>query len=241
MAIIVTNWGQANNSSTGVSTLAVGSGATPAGALILLFAEEGNTNGTTNIGGSASDGTNTYTSGTGQYLGGGSGPKAFGRYHYSANAASVSSATYHLAGTDRFVNVSAFYATGILTSSPLDAAVTVTKTGTSDSSNPLFSFVSGTPGTAGELFVALMAASPGTGSDWFTQDTTDGWATHPSIIRNGQANALYGGTQVNAGTGTKAWSPGNSSTVTYAAWIIGFKPAPPPSTSTFIFTPNVMP
>jgi len=223
--IIVTNIGTASNTSGATVTL---TGVTvPAGALIFVVAVE-YIGGTNTTGGSISDATNgSYTAGTA--LPNGDNPsyvqyRGFGRYYYFPNSGALSGATitYTKNSNNAQAAISAFYATGILATSPLDTAVTASNSD-SPSTNPLFTLTSGTPSVAGELMVAVVTTDA---TGWFVQDTGHGWAVPPISVYTGGTGEINGGTQVNTGTGTKSFSPGNNSgqARNYAAWVLGFKP-----------------
>ena len=215
-------------------SVTVPAGGVPAGALIVVGVDEYGTG--ISIGGSVADTHNTpYTCLAGQNNWTGI-TWGFSNICYFWNATALTSGntiTFTLsAGTGRRAVMTAFYATGIMTSgNPLDAAVSVGTTGIS-SANPLVTLQSGTPGQSGELFVSMVGSSPGSGGaagGWFGQDTTDGWAAPFTSIYDGGSSAyaeVDGGSQVNAGTGKINWKPGNpgsATNITYSAWVIGFK------------------
>lgn len=225
MAISVTNIGTANSTTAGGATavITVPGGGVPSGALIGLVATE--TASTTAVGGSVIDtDLNTYTAQTPISLNNVT-TNGFNQFFWSNNVAalvSTNAITYTKQTTLGRATISAFYVTGLATSSVLDSAVTATATGT----GPSPSVTSGTPGASGELFVAV-AGWGAFLSRTFTQDTTHNWTAPPTAVNaSGTVAGLGGGTQVNAGTSTIQFTPtiGNSGTV-WAAQIFGFKAA----------------
>jgi hypothetical protein len=102
---------------------------------------------------------------------------------------------------------------------PLDSSVTVYTI--AGAPNP--TLTSGTPTISGELFVGIVGDLPG-GAPAFVQDTAHGWVTPPTQSVTSVFTGIYGGTQVNAGTGTITYAPATSVNGC-AMWILGFKPA----------------
>jgi hypothetical protein len=180
----------------------------PAGSLIVVEVLDDSGTG---VSGTISDGVNTYTEIGSSNL---NGVAVDGRLitFYAPNAhLSAGTITYTLNVANNPAGMSAIYASNILTVSPVDSAVTATSVG--NSSTP--STTSGTPAQSGELFVG------GTSSGFaVTQDTGHGWAFPPNAD---PSNFVAGGNQVNAGTGTKIFSPTYSSAGAWAQNIIGFK------------------
>ena len=226
---VITNIGTNLNNSG--ATLTITGVTVPAGALIFVgiceYASGDNT-----TGGTVADGVNAGNYAAGTALANGDNPsyiqyRGFGRYHYIANSSALSSATitYTKNTSGSAAVMSAFYVTGIAAVSPLDTAVSASNND-STSTNPLFTLTSGTPSVSGELFVALVTTD---GGSWFAQDTANSWATPPVLVYNtlNGTGQVAGGTQINAGTGTKAFAPGNTSGASrnWAAWVLGFKPA----------------
>ncbi len=127
-----------------------------------------------------------------------------------------------------FVVMTCFYVTGAKTTSPLDSSTVATGIG---SGGPP-SATSGSPTAAGELFIAVCGWNYPSGNPTFTLDTGNGWTNPPPTTLVTTASGVYvigiaGGTQVNAGTGTKTTAPtfiGTSSNMNAAALIYGLKP-----------------
>jgi hypothetical protein len=189
----------------------------PTGSLIVVVVAEFNFTSTL---GSVSDGLNTYSLAASQSPNNSAANGVFGVF-YAFNAGGLSSGTItytrNASGVDAYV--SAFYATNVAASSPIDA--NVTKTGFGAVNSP--TLTSGTPGQAGELFVAAMTFL-GAGGIGFTQDTTNGWAAPPAATSVFDNQMVAGGSQVNAGTGTKTFHPTTTGTSpATASVILGFK------------------
>ena len=201
MAISVTNLGTAAGASVFTS------GSAPSGSLICCAVWEDASSSDPGSGGTLSDTHNTYTK-----LDKSSGGNGTLSFFYVVNASLSSGANVAYTPVDGSNNcyMSMFYVTGIATSSAYDSAVFVSATGASGQPN----MTSGTPGVTGELFIAIDG-----GPSTFTLDTGDGWATPPN-----SATDLWGGSQVNAGTGTKTFHPTGGNLSPWCAMIVGFKP-----------------
>jgi len=230
--VITTNIG--TNSNTSGATVTLTGVTVPAGAMIFVVTDEY----ISSVGGTLADTVNTYTAGTAIANENNAG-YGFGKYFYVLNCVALNNGTitYTKSTSGDTALISAFYVTGIATSSALDTAVTSTAYGSGT-----ISLTSGTPAVAGELFVAF-ATSYDAYKNWFTQDTTHGWATPPTAV-NSTSHHIDGGTQVNTGTGTKIFAPSGSDVNThYAAWILGFEPASAlstlPPTPTIFRTPTI--
>lgn len=206
-APVVTNIGTASNLPGATVTL---TGVTvPAGALIVVVVNEANN--TFISPSSMTDGTNTYSFDTNT-----------GDIYYVANASALSGATItytkQISGDDTVI--SAFYATNIAASSPIDSATHGLGSTT---------VTSGTPVQSGELFVAQLFVES-SAAPTITQDTGDGWVFPPNTVSLFDGSTLFqtlsGGTQVNVGTGTKTYTPtitGGGTIFDTATQIIGFK------------------
>ena len=232
MAIAVTNIGTASSDTTAANPALTGV-TVPSGALIFI-ANTGHSPTAGGPSGSVADTVNTYTAGTPVAIAG-TIAQFWGNYFYVANAGALSGGTitYSKGLSTDVADISAFYATGVATSSPFDASVFATANdgGSGTTANPAFTLTSGTPAVSGELMVAFVASATTTAVNWFSQDSGNGWAAPPTSIylhsTLGDSFENDGGNQVNAGVGTKSFAPGNSSltTVYYAAFILGFKAA----------------
>ena len=218
MAISLTNIGT-NYTATATTTLTGVS--VPVQALIVLGVQEVENVALSSA--SASDGTNgSYTLAANAYGGG----HADAGLWYFQNSAALSSATitYTHQGSTAGACISAFYATGIAVSGALDAAVTATSHGSSGTSGAP-TVTSGTPATAGELFVAVLATT-GTSGETFTQDTGHAWATPPVALQGtGGACMVYGGSYVNTGSSALTYNPAAPVNDNYGLLIVGFKAA----------------
>lgn len=234
MTITVVNIGTNSTIATpGSLAISVGGGGVPAASLIVLLVTDNTTTG------SASDTAgNTYQVGPSKQVTYNGYAQIFFVYN-SLALSSGNSITY--TATSIAWSMSAFYATGIQTSSnPLDTSVTASL----NNYGALNTLTSGTPSVAGELFVAMLgsksAATTAGPYPWFVQDTADGWGGPPptsvyDATSGGPLTAVDGGYQINSGTGTKAFTPGGngSSTYDYASIIVGFKPAPVVASAVF--------
>lgn len=234
MSISVTNLGVASNSAGG--TLALTGLTVPAGSLIVVIAAEENGTGAN---GSVSDGTNNYSVAN---TASGFGAVGSGRVFFAPAAALTNGTITYTKGGPAISNtcLSAFYATGIAQSSPLDSAVTATGSGGSNAGTTTINITSGTPKQYGELFVGCYMAvnAPPT----FTLDAGDGWATPPNKTNTG-VTAVAGGSQVNGATSlaTVAFKPtqsGGGPNYFWSAVILGFLPdAPKPNNQAMRFQP----
>ena len=222
MAISVTTLGTANN--TAGSTLVLSGLTVPAGSFIFVTVRESAAIASGTISDSAG---NTWITIPGATSGGAAG-FATNFYTYNSLALSAGSITYTKSTTLNGTVLSALYATGVQTSAdPLDGAVTAGPTTSASAANPP-SITSGTPAISGELFIGVTASSDPTTLLTYTTDTGHGWAVPPTFVASTTAlGAVGGGSQVNAGTGTKIFAPtfgtpaNSGGTV---GWIFGFKP-----------------
>lgn len=138
---------------------------------------------------------------------------------YVKNCLALSSGTitYTRTTSGSAAVISAMYATGVDTTSPLDTAVTVSPTGSSS----IPTGTSGTPSVAGDLMVAVIGIS---NSVTISQDTTHNWVAPPDNDGINGAR-IYGGSQVNAGTGTIIYNPALTGTAPWVIIIAAFKAA----------------
>lgn len=239
-AIIITNVGTASNTTGATLTETI---SVPAGVTVFVIVTEQNGLGTVTSVGTVSDSVNgAYTAEETGFIVGSANYGVGGVFIFS-NSAVLSSATltYTKNKSTSEASISVFYATGVSNVSPLDSAVTasaiINTNGGGGTAPGTPTTVSGTPSVAGELFLAAVITSPFTQgnascrANWFSQDTADGWATPPvgvfSNTNTTSLSAVYGGTQINAGTGTKSFTAGNVSNLTQCfgfQWVLGFKP-----------------
>jgi hypothetical protein len=211
------------------------------GALIVVVVDDS----TATTTGTVSDSVNAgnYSHGTAVQLGRNGGGAGSANYYYMPNSAALTGATitYTTTGGANSKCISTLYATGIRTSLPLDTNVLATLQLNSVSANPAFSLTSGTPSVSGDLMIAFTAMEGYTGgpSNPLSQDTGNGWTVPPAFVVDSSNFGcyLFGGYQVNAGSGTKVYAPGNSGLLSIfgAAFIIGFE-AIAATTSPFIFS-----
>jgi hypothetical protein len=207
-----TSLGTAYDDGTGPGTVVLTTtAAVPAGALICVLVCVGGSE--TSIGTLADSSLNSYVNAK-------NASSVVAAIFYVKNATAMASGhsiTYTIVTPGNAVAMSAFYVTGINTSAPLDTAVGATAFGVSSAAT----ITSGTPAVAGELFVAMLTTGTAV---TITQDTTHGWASPPNESDVPSSLKVAGGTQVNAGTGTKIYSP-SISTSGWSATVVGFKPA----------------
>lgn len=201
------------NAGTGATVaVTVGVGGVPTGALIVVLAYD-TASGTP--GGSVADSAgNTYAA---LVTLGASATSHSMFYAFNATAlVNTNTITYTKQNAINGGTVSAMYATNVKTTDPKDTAVNVTASGSSTTPTA----TSGTPVTAGELFVYNVAfISTGT----FTQDVGNGWASPPNNSL-GTGIEMQGGSQTNAGTGTKTAAPTLGTSSAWLEIMSGFKP-----------------
>lgn len=200
MSITITN--------IGTGTTSIGTVTVPAGSLIVVGTSE-ITNPTP---GTISDTAgNTYVAAQTQVVS----TAYLGTIFYVKNCLALSSGTITFTPAGTSPIMSAFYATGVDTTSPLDLHPSVSYASTTTPS-----LASGTPAVAGELFAALIFQN---GTRTFTQDTTNSWATPFNQSVNG-SQQLNGGSQVNSGSSAITFAPTLSSANNGAIIIATFKP-----------------
>lgn len=187
----------------------------PSGSLILVVATD-----EVAALGSVSDGVNTYSLATSISANGGGLQTGL---FYAPNASlSSGTITYTRGSGSVAAEISAVYSSNILGVSPLDTAVSATAQGSSAAP----SVTSGTPVQSGELFVGGLGAISAAGLT-ITQDTGHGWAFPPNTgsQADGFGSLVFasGGTQVNAGTGTKIFAPTLNAARPWGILVAGFK------------------
>ncbi len=205
-----------NTGSAGATVaVTVPGGGVPAGVLIGVLVTEFNVT----AGGTLADTAgNTYSTAQNGISVNGNGR---GYFFFVLNATALNSGntiTYTKATSGNTASITAFYSTGIATSSALDGTVTATATGNSASPT----VTSGSAAQSGELFVGALWYTQTGGA--FTQDTGHGWAIPPNAATTTNCQAA-GGSQVNAGTGTKIFNPTVAAGSDYAIGTYGFKHA----------------
>lgn len=138
-------------------------------------------------------------------------------YVPNASLASGKVITYTKADAANVCSLSAFYATGIAASSPVDTSVTAQA---SLSGAP--SLASGTPASSGDLFVAAIGYRSTAGG--YTQDTTHNWVTPFTANTANAGLQIAGGSQVNVGLSPITFAPTIPGTGrNEAVIIVGFK------------------
>lgn len=220
MAISVTDIGAASNS--GVSSTTVLSGVTvPAGAAILVLASE--ISGTLANASITDTAGNTYTKIFGPIFLNNSGNGGVTAWLCAtATALSSGSITYHK-NANVGATISAVYVTGM--SSPvIDTAVSKSIGGSKSGQGLIYTLISGSPAGAGEPFFCATIMGPS--GNFLNLDTGNGWAHPPDATHNSGTVSFGGGSQINAGTGTKTSAPtetGFFASFTYAGFIIALK------------------
>ena len=214
MTISATSSGSGGN---GSNTTVVLSGVTvPAGAIIVVAVTEAS--GDALLGSVSDSAGNSYSLITSADAGGSSFYESGIFYSTTGNALSGGSLTYTKHNGVANTAISAVYVTGAKASSPLDTAVTQRATGSSSAP----SVTSGTPTSQGELFIATVGWPNAT----LTQDSGHGWASPPA---QGSSTAnVAGGNQINSTAAALTFSPALGSAQSWAAFVIGFKPATRP-------------
>jgi hypothetical protein len=186
----------------------------PAGALIVVVASEV----TSASAGTCADGVNTpYAVATSGAM---SGAAGFGTVFYFANAGAVSSGTitYTKQTSGRACSISAFYVTGVATSTPLDTAVTATSA--VNSATP--TVTGGTPTQSGNLTIGACAYSNAAAK---TLTNTGSFVT-PFANNTGQSTASCGGGHLNVqGSLATTFNPTLSGASDNITMVVGFKPA----------------
>jgi hypothetical protein len=210
------------NTGTGVNAVAitVGAGGVPAGALIVVGVSDSSTANT--LCNCTDTAGNTYTKFAG-FLNNAMGIMAV---YYAFNATALvngNTITATLGQTGKNAAISAFYCTGVQTSSdPRDANATGTSsTSTTPSVGP-----TGTPVSGGELFVGFVATD-GTSADTFTQDSTNAAYTN-FPVRAGIAGAggptIAGGAFIQSTAAALTYAPTLGTSRDWATKLWSFKP-----------------
>lgn len=232
MAISVTSLG--HNSAGTATTLALTSLSVPANVLIVVGTSD-NTSGSS--GGSCTDSAaNTYTSIVSLSPDNNS-TFGFGQlWNFNNNSTTLSSITYTLKSAGKKASISALYATGIISTSAIDTAVTNSAFGQNTTASLVPTITSGTPSQVGDLMVAFSFVKCGGGnSTGLTQDTGNGWTSTGGLDADltEQTNTVGGGNQVNTGSSAKTWSPTFSFSLSaiqnWASMVVGFKAASGPT------------
>jgi hypothetical protein len=226
---VAININTATSSSGATATMSL---TVPAGALIVVLVTE-------NAGtiGTMADATNgSYAAATSASF---NSAADVGGVFYFANSTALSSVTLtytkHTSGSS--VAMSAFYVTGMATSSVLDAAVTASATGSSTSP----SVTGGTPGALNELIVGAAFC---TGAPAYTQ--ASGFATPPNSISISTTLTGAGGNQFVTGAGATTFAPTLGASQPWLAVVVGFKTPGIPTTGAYtadgwIVTPSGTP
>ena len=202
-------------SSSSGGTCTITSVTAPAGALIVVLVTE-------NAGaiGTMADGTNGSYAAADSATFNAAGD--VGGVFYFANSSALSGATItytkHTSGDS--VAMSAFYATGMATTSVADSAVTASATGSSTAP----SVVSGTPGALNDLIVGAMFSA---GAPTYTQAA--GFATPPTLEAISTTLTAGGGVMVNTLEQPVTFAPTLGTSEAWLAMTVGFKAAIPSS------------
>lgn len=217
MAIVVTDIGNAGNS-TGQATVTLTNVSVPSGAAICVIICEFTNNAAS---GTLGDGTNTYTSISRGAPNNALSSNGFGNTYVASNVTALSGGTitYTKKTSGNAAAISAFYATGVATA-PVDSTVTALTTGSSTAPSVTSAAV---PAVSGELIVGSVFWSGGT-SDTFTQDSTHAAYAAPFSFNKTTAHAeIAGGNFVQNTAASITYAP----TIPNDAWvafIMGLKP-----------------
>ncbi len=225
MPISVTNIG--TNSTTSATSLAVtvGAGGVPAGSLIVVCAEIFKLGSSPNINTVVDTATNSYNAGRISGHPNNVGTNGEGSISYAFNClalANTNTITASSTATASQIAVSAFYATGIQTSSdPINAFPSTVAAGSSATPSVQ---LAGVPLVAGSLVIGAVGTN-GPNTDTFTQDSTNGaWATPPIRVGTAVDATIAGGFLVTSAQVTYAPTLGTSRP--WTDMTIVFKPAP---------------
>ncbi len=202
-----------SNANVAGATVAIASATVPAGALIVVLTSEA----TSGSAGTLADGaSNSYSTATSGAM---SGAAGFGTLFYIANCAALTAQaiTFTKQTSGRAASITAFYVTGIATSTPLDAAVTATTA--VNSATP--TVTSGTPGQAQTFIVGACAY----GSAPATKTLTNtGSFLVPFDNVTAQSTANGGGGNINISGGAPVtFNPTLSGACDNRTMIVGFK------------------
>lgn len=218
MAVSVTSVGTAFTTTGATSITLTTTGAVPAGALLYVGGTDRATvNTTRTVSDSAS---NTYTRAAFTYFNN-SFTQGCANIFYSENSSAVASGgtiTYTCTAS-AVMTLAAAYATGIVSSSPLDV------TGTAASSSTTVTGTSPAPSTSGNLVVAFSGIR--TGVSTITPDGTP-WVNTPGVIIPGAPSTVTAVAQyyVEAGTATEAYSVTSSTSQVWGLVFASFKAIP---------------
>lgn len=208
-----------NNNAAG-ATLAIASAVIPNNALVVVLVNEATSTST----GSLSDGTNTYTAGPTEALGGSAG-FAMVFYHYYTTGGTFT-LTYTKKTSGVACTMAALYATGVASSTPLDSAVTAVSNGTSITPT----VTSGTPSTSGELIIGFAAWSNASARAFTQQTAPPAFLAPPAAVTTQSTASVGGGSFQYCGVNPITFNPTLATSVTGTALIIvGFKPAAAPT------------
>lgn len=214
MAIVVTNQGHINVNSASNQTFTYGSAAAIGDVVVVGIAQDVASVGPTSIANDSKG--NVFTTITSR--GNNNTTQGYGQLSYSVLTSAVTTSDTFVVtnlGGDAII-ISVLSASG-LSASPLDTAVTAAASGNSTAP----AVTSGTPSVAGELFVTWVSAK---NAPTLTIDAT--WTTPPLDNVSVPSNETGGGGyQINAGTGTKTNTSSLNTGISWAAFIVGFKPA----------------
>jgi hypothetical protein len=207
--ISITDLGTANNAAGATITLTAVT--VPAGATIVVVTTEA----ATTVGTLSDGGTNTYTNTQSQVIN----AVSIGVVWRKENASALSNATFtytkHTSGSKACI--SAFFITGVPTSSVLDLNTTPT---TGSSTSP--SITSAAPANANELFVGIVCWE-GTATT-FTAPASTNWTTGPLTSSLTQTTAQQAGcTLYNISASTVTFAPTLGATQQWAAFLLSFK------------------
>jgi hypothetical protein len=210
--VVVADLGSAQNSAGATLTLSI---TVPAGALICVVASEV----TSASAGTMADATNgAYSVATSGAM---SGAAGFGTVFYFANSAALTAVTltYTKQTTGRASSIAAIYATGIATTTPLDAPFS--NTSAVNSATPTVTSAT-TPVGNGELVVGACAYSNAVAKTL----TNTGAFTIPFANQTGQATASVGGGHLNVnGTLGVTFNPTLSGASDNVTMLVAFKPS----------------
>lgn len=222
MAISVTTIGTNANTAGATVAVTVPAGGVPSAALICVAT--GERSNSVPAGAVADTAGNTYSRPLARSRSNTQG-SGFGAIFYAENVTALvsgNSITYTKVVNGSRSSITAFYATGIATSSAIDSAFSASAGGST--TTPSVTAAAATSQT-GELIVGAVDTIGSATSGTFTQ--ASGFATPFDEAESGTGTSdsrTNGGNYVEAGTATPTYNPTYSASTQWAAFIVAFKP-----------------
>lgn len=224
----VTNIGTNTGSVVSTVAITVPAGGVPSGSLIVVCVADSSITGTGSV---ADTKSNTYTLPSSPALpvtNNNLAANGFGSLYYAFNITALVSGdtiTYTLGHVASSAAVSAFYAPSILQSpTPFDNVIGTTSSGSS--TTPSLSLANNAVGT-GELWVAVVSNTGGSG-DSFTQDSTNAaWQNFPVRVGLAGGPTIAGGAFTNKAKTVADYAPVLGVSHPWAEFMVAFRVAAP--------------